>query len=278
MGTVPIYQALEKVNGHIEDLTWEIYRDTLIEQAEQGVDYFIIHAGLLQKHLELAANRLTGIVSRGGSIIAEWMQLHNEENFLYTHFAEICEILKMYDVALFIGNGLRPGSVYDANDMAQFAELHTAGELTKIAWDQLVQVAVESPGHIPISKIYENMKELQSVCYGAPIYTLDSLTTDIAPGYESITSAIGSAQIAWQGTAMICNITQQEFPGALNKENLRRIVITHKIAAHTADLAKGHPEAQIRDNALSKARFDSRWDDLVNLSLDPEWAQQYYKR
>lgn len=278
MGTVPIYQALEKVNGRIEELTWEIYRDTLIEQAEQGVDYFIIHAGLLQKHLELAANRLTGIVSRGGSIIAKWMQLHNEENFLYTHFAEICEILKMYDVALFIGNGLRPGSVYDANDMAQFAELHTAGELTKIAWDQLVQVAVESPGHIPISKIYENMKELQSVCYGAPIYTLDSLTTDIAPGYEPYTSAIGGAQIAWQGTAMICNITQQEYPGALNKENLRRIVISHKIAAHTADLAKGHPEAQIRDNALSKARFDSRWDDLVNLSLDPERAQQYYKR
>ena len=277
MGTVPIYQALEKVNGKVEDLSWEIYRDTLIEQAEQGVDYFTIHAGLLREHVELTATRLTGIVSRGGSIMAKWMQLHNEENFLYTHFAEICEILKAYDVAVSIGDGLRPGSIYDANDAAQFAELHTMGELTKIAWEQFVQVIIEGPGHVPMNKIHENMKEQQYACHGAPFYTLGPLTTDIAPGYDHITSAIGGAQIAWHGTAMICYVTPKEHLGLPNKEDVRNGVVAYKIAAHAADLAKGHPGAQVRDNALSKARFDFRWKDQFNLSLDPERALQYYK-
>ena len=277
VGTVPIYQALEKVNGVVEDLSWEIYRDTLIEQAEQGVDYFTIHAGLLRKHVELTATRLTGIVSRGGSIMAKWMQLHDEENFLYTHFAEICEILKAYDVAVSIGDGLRPGSIYDANDAAQFAELHTMGELTKIAWEQFVQVIIEGPGHVPMNKIHENMKEQQYACHGAPFYTLGPLTTDIAPGYDHITSAIGGAQIAWHGTAMICYVTPKEHLGLPNKEDVRNGVVAYKIAAHAADLAKGHPGAQVRDNALSKARFDFRWKDQFNLSLDPERALQYYK-
>ena len=277
MGTVPIYQALEKVNGKVEDLSWEIYRDTLVEQAEQGVDYFTIHAGLLRKHVELTATRLTGIVSRGGSIMAKWMQLHDEENFLYTHFAEICEILKAYDVAVSIGDGLRPGSIYDANDAAQFAELHTMGELTKIAWEQFVQVIIEGPGHVPMNKIHENMKEQQYACHGAPFYTLGPLTTDIAPGYDHITSAIGGAQIAWHGTAMICYVTPKEHLGLPNKEDVRNGVVAYKIAAHAADLAKGHPGAQVRDNALSKARFDFRWKDQFNLSLDPERALQYYK-
>ena len=277
MGTVPIYQALEKVKGKVEDLSWEIYRDTLIEQAEQGVDYFTIHAALLKKHIELTHTRLTGIVSRGGSIMSKWMQIHNEENFLYTHFAEICEILKAYDVAVSIGDGLRPGSIYDANDAAQFAELHTMGELTDIAWEQFVQVIIEGPGHVPMNKIHENTKEQNYACHGAPFYTLGPLTTDIAPGYDHITSAIGGAQIAWYGTAMICYVTRKEHLGLPNKEDVRNGVIAYKIAAHAADLAKGHPGAQVRDNALSKARFEFRWKDQFNLSLDPERALQYYK-
>lgn len=277
VGTVPIYQALEKVEGRVEELSWELYRDTLIEQAEQGVDYFTIHAGLLKEHAELTQNRLTGIVSRGGSILAKWMEIHNEQNFLYTHFAEICEILKEYDVAVSIGDGLRPGSIYDANDAAQFAELHTLGELTKVAWDQFVQVIIEGPGHVPMNKIHENMKEQVYACHGAPFYTLGPLTTDIAPGYDHITSAIGAAQIAWQGTAMICYVTPKEHLGLPNKEDVRNGVVAYKIAAHAADLAKGHPGAQVRDNALSKARFDFRWKDQFNLSLDPERALQYYK-
>ncbi|MCD8193734.1 MAG: phosphomethylpyrimidine synthase ThiC [Tannerellaceae bacterium] len=277
MGTVPIYQALEKVNGSVEDLSWEIYRDTLIEHADQGVDYFTIHAGLLQNHVELTQTRLTGIVSRGGSIMSKWMQIHQEENFLYTHFSEICEILKTYDVAVSIGDGLRPGSIYDANDAAQFAELYTMGELTKLAWDQFVQVIIEGPGHVPMNKIQANMKEQQYACHGAPFYTLGPLTTDIAPGYDHITSAIGAAQIAWQGTAMICYVTPKEHLGLPNKEDVRNGVIAYKIAAHAADLAKGHPGAQVRDNALSKARFEFRWKDQFNLSLDPERAMQYYK-
>lgn len=277
VGTVPIYQTLEKVDGRVEELSWELYRDTLIEQAEQGVDYFTIHAGLLKEHAGLAQNRLTGIVSRGGSIMAKWMEIHNEQNFLYTHFAEICEILKEYDVAISIGDGLRPGSIYDANDAAQFAELHTLGELTKVAWDQFVQVIIEGPGHVPMNKIHENMKEQVYACHGAPFYTLGPLTTDIAPGYDHITSAIGAAQIAWQGTAMICYVTPKEHLGLPNKEDVRNGVVAYKIAAHAADLAKGHPGAQVRDNALSKARFDFRWKDQFNLSLDPERALQYYK-
>ena len=277
MGTVPIYQALEKVNGRIEDLSWEIYRDTLIEQAEQGVDYFTIHAALLKEHIDLTLTRLSGIVSRGGSIMAKWMQLHNEQNFLYTHFAEICEILKAYDIAVSIGDGLRPGSIYDANDAAQFAELHAMGKLTDIAWEQFVQVIIEGPGHVPMNKIHENMKEQQYACHNAPFYTLGPLTTDIAPGYDHITSAIGGAQIAWYGTAMICYVTPKEHLGLPNKEDVRTGVIAYKIAAHAADLAKGHPGAQVRDNALSKARFDFRWKDQFNLSLDPERALQYYK-
>ena len=277
VGTVPIYQTLEKVDGRVEELSWELYRDTLIEQAEQGVDYFTIHAGLLKEHAGLAQNRLTGIVSRGGSIMAKWMEIHNEQNFLYTHFAEICEILKEYDVAVSIGDGLRPGSIYDANDAAQFAELHTLGERTRVAWDQFVQVIIEGPGHVPMNKIHENMKEQVYACHGAPFYTLGPLTTDIAPGYDHITSAIGAAQIAWQGTAMICYVTPKEHLGLPNKEDVRNGVVAYKIAAHAADLAKGHPGAQVRDNALSKARFDFRWKDQFNLSLDPERALQYYK-
>ncbi|MCD7976778.1 MAG: phosphomethylpyrimidine synthase ThiC [Tannerellaceae bacterium] len=277
MGTVPIYQALEKVEGRIEDLSWEIYRDTLIEQAEQGVDYFTIHAALLKEHIDLTANRLTGIVSRGGSIMSKWMQVHNQQNFLYTHFADICEILKTYDVAVSIGDGLRPGSIYDANDPAQFAELYTMGKLTDMAWDQFVQVIIEGPGHVPMNKIMDNMKEQQYACRNAPFYTLGPLTTDIAPGYDHITSAIGAAQIAWYGTAMICYVTPKEHLGLPNKEDVRNGVIAYKIAAHAADLAKGHPGAQIRDNALSKARFEFRWKDQFNLSLDPERAMKYYK-
>ncbi|MCC8133944.1 MAG: phosphomethylpyrimidine synthase ThiC [Tannerellaceae bacterium] len=277
MGTVPIYQALEKVDGRVEDLSWEIYRDTLIEQAEQGVDYFTIHAALLKEHIDLTATRLTGIVSRGGSIMSKWMQVHNQQNFLYTHFAEICEILKTYDVAVSIGDGLRPGSIYDANDSAQFAELYTMGKLTDMAWDQFVQVIIEGPGHVPMNKIRDNMKEQQYACRDAPFYTLGPLTTDIAPGYDHITSAIGAAQIAWYGTAMICYVTPKEHLGLPNKEDVRNGVIAYKIAAHAADLAKGHPGAQVRDNALSKARFEFRWKDRFNLSLDPERAMKYYK-
>lgn len=277
MGTVPIYQALEKVDGRVEDLSWEIYRDTLIEQAEQGVDYFTIHAALLKEHIDLTATRLTGIVSRGGSIMSKWMQVHNQQNFLYTHFAEICEILKTYDVAVSIGDGLRPGSIYDANDSAQFAELYTMGKLTDMAWDQFVQVIIEGPGHVPMNKIRDNMKEQQYACRNAPFYTLGPLTTDIAPGYDHITSAIGAAQIAWYGTAMICYVTPKEHLGLPNKEDVRNGVIAYKIAAHAADLAKGHPGAQVRDNALSKARFEFRWKDRFNLSLDPERAMKYYK-
>lgn len=277
MGTVPIYQALEKVNGIIEDLNWNVYRDTLIEQAEQGVDYFTIHAGLLKSYIDMTLPRLTGIVSRGGSIMAKWMQVHNCENFLYTHFDEICRILKTYDVAISIGDGLRPGSIYDANDNAQFSELHTMGQLAKAAREHFVQVIIEGPGHVPMNKIHENMKEQQYACGGAPFYTLGPLTTDIAPGYDHITSAIGAAQIAWQGTAMICYVTPKEHLGLPNKEDVRNGVIAYKIAAHAADLAKGHPGAQVRDNALSKARAEFRWKDQFHLSLDPERALQYYK-
>ncbi len=277
VGTVPIYQALEKVDGNIEALTWEIYRDTLIEQAEQGVDYFTIHAGLLKAHVPLAMKRLTGIVSRGGSIMSKWMQLHNQENFLFTHFDEICQILKSYDVAVSLGDGLRPGSTFDANDAAQFAELDALGILTKQAWEQNVQVIIEGPGHVPMHKIKENMDRQLASCHGAPFYTLGPLTTDIAPGYDHITSAIGAAQIAWMGTAMICYVTPKEHLGLPDKEDVRNGIIAYKIAAHAADLAKGHPGATVRDNALSKARFEFRWKDQFNLSLDPERALEYYK-
>ncbi len=277
IGTVPIYQALEKVDGKIEELTWEIYRDTLIEQAEQGVDYFTIHAGLLEKHLELTDTRLTGIVSKGGSIMAKWMQIHQKENFLYTHFQEICEIATAYDIVLSIGDGWRPGSIYDANDAAQFAELQTMGNLTEIAWKHCVQIQIEGPGHLPINKIKDCMKEQQYTCHNAPFYTLGPLATDIAPGYDHITSAIGAAQIAWQGTAMLCYMTPKGHLGRPNKEDMRNGVIAYKIAAHVADLAKGHPGAQVRDNALSKARSECRWKDQFNLSLDPERAFRYTK-
>ncbi|MDR2384881.1 MAG: phosphomethylpyrimidine synthase ThiC, partial [Tannerella sp.] len=277
VGTVPIYQALEKVNGNIAELNWEIYRDTLIEQCEQGVDYFTIHAGLLRAHLPLVQKRTTGIVSRGGSIIANWMTQRKEENFFYTRFEEICEILKQYDVAVSLGDGLRPGSINDANDAAQFAELSVLGELTLKAWKHQVQVLIEGPGHVPMHKIKANMDEQVKHCHGAPFYTLGPLTTDIAPGYDHITSAIGAAQIAWYGTAMICYVTPKEHLGLPNKEDVRAGVIAYKIAAHAADLAKGHPGAQVRDNALSKARFDFRWKDQFNLSLDPEKALEYYK-
>jgi phosphomethylpyrimidine synthase len=277
MGTVPIYQTLEKVNGAIADLSWEIYRDTLIEQCEQGVDYFTIHAGLLKAHLPLAKNRTTGIVSRGGSIIANWMSLHGQENFFYTHFEEICEILAQYDAAVSLGDGLRPGSINDANDAAQFAELSVLGELTQIAWKRHVQVLIEGPGHVPMNKIKANVDKQIVQCHGAPFYTLGPLTTDIAPGYDHITSAIGAAQIAWYGTAMICYVTPKEHLGLPGKEDVRAGVIAYKIAAHAADLAKGHPGAQVRDNALSKARFEFRWKDQFNLSLDPEKALEYYK-
>ena len=276
VGTVPIYQALEKVNGIAENLTWEIYRDTLIEQAEQGVDYFTIHAGVLLRYVPLTANRMTGIVSRGGSIMAQWCLYHHEENFLYTHFEEICEIMKTYDVAFSLGDGLRPGSIADANDEAQFAELETLGELTQIAWAHDVQVMVEGPGHVPMHLIKENMDKQLEICKEAPFYTLGPLTTDIAPGYDHITSAIGAAMIGWFGTAMLCYVTPKEHLGLPNREDVRVGVITYKIAAHAADLAKGHPGAQVRDNALSKARFEFRWRDQFNLSLDPERAVEYH--
>lgn len=277
MGTVPIYQALEKVNGKVENLTWEIYRDTLIEQCEQGVDYFTIHAGVLKAHADLVKERLTGIVSRGGSIMTKWCVIHNEESFLYTHFDEICEILKQYDVAVSLGDGMRPGSIHDANDRSQFLELDVLGELTEKAWKHNVQVIIEGPGHIPMHKIKENMERQLSSCHEAPFYTLGPLTTDIAPGYDHITSAIGAAQIAWCGTAMICYVTPKEHLGLPNREDVRNGVIAYKIAAHAADLAKGHPGAEIRDHAMGKARYEFRWKDQFNLSLDPERALEYYK-
>lgn len=276
VGTVPIYQALEKVNGQVKDLTWEIYRDTLIEQCEQGVDYFTIHAGVLKQHADLLEDRLTGCVSRGGSIISEWCVLHNQESFLYTHFDEICDILSQYDVAVSLGDGMRPGSINDANDKAQFLELDVLGELTLRAWQKDVQVIIEGPGHVPMNKIKENMDRQVSACHEAPFYTLGPLTTDIAPGYDHITSAIGAAQIAWLGTAMICYVTPKEHLALPNLEDVRQGVIAYKIAAHAADLAKAHPGAQIRDNAMSKARFDFRWKDQFNLSLDPARAREYY--
>ncbi|WP_088014169.1 phosphomethylpyrimidine synthase ThiC [Gottfriedia acidiceleris] len=276
VGTVPIYQALEKVNGIAEDLTWEVFRDTLIEQAEQGVDYFTIHAGVLLRYIPLTAKRVTGIVSRGGSILAQWCLAHHKENFLYTHFEEICEIMKRYDVTFSLGDGLRPGSIADANDEAQFSELETLGELTKIAWKHDVQVMIEGPGHVPMHLIKENMDKQLEICQEAPFYTLGPLTTDIAPGYDHITSAIGAAMIGWFGTAMLCYVTPKEHLGLPNKEDVRVGVITYKIAAHAADLAKGHPGAQKRDDALSKARFEFRWRDQFNLSLDPERAVEYH--
>ncbi|MCY8523031.1 phosphomethylpyrimidine synthase ThiC [Bacillus atrophaeus] len=276
VGTVPIYQALEKVNGVAEDLTWEVYRDTLIEQAEQGVDYFTIHAGVLLRYVPLTAKRTTGIVSRGGAIMAQWCLSHHQESFLYTHFEEICEIMKAYDIAFSLGDGLRPGSIADANDEAQFAELETLGELTQIAWKHDVQVMIEGPGHVPMHKIKENVDKQMEVCKEAPFYTLGPLTTDIAPGYDHITSAIGAAMIGWYGTAMLCYVTPKEHLGLPNRDDVREGVITYKIAAHAADLAKGHPGAQIRDDALSKARFEFRWRDQFNLSLDPERAIEYH--
>ncbi|KPV40935.1 phosphomethylpyrimidine synthase ThiC [Alicyclobacillus ferrooxydans] len=276
IGTVPIYQALEKVGGEAEALTWEIYRDTLIEQAEQGVDYFTIHAGVLLRYIPLTAKRVTGIVSRGGSIMAAWCLAHHQESFLYTHFEEICEIMKAYDVSFSLGDGLRPGSIADANDEAQFAELETLGELTKIAWKHDVQVMIEGPGHVPMHKIKENVDRQMEVCHEAPFYTLGPLTTDIAPGYDHITSAIGAAMIGWYGTAMLCYVTPKEHLGLPNKDDVKEGVITYKIAAHAADLAKGHPNAQHRDDALSKARFEFRWHDQFNLSLDPQRAIAFH--
>lgn len=276
IGTVPIYQALEKTNGIAEDLTWELFRDTLLEQAEQGVDYFTIHAGVLLRYVPMTAKRLTGIVSRGGSIMAKWCLSHHKENFLYQHFREICEICAAYDVALSLGDGLRPGSVYDANDEAQFAELHTLGELTRIAWEYDVQVMIEGPGHVPMHMIERNMTEQLEHCHEAPFYTLGPLTTDIAPGYDHFTSGIGAAMIGWYGCAMLCYVTPKEHLGLPNKEDVKQGLITYKIAAHAADLAKGHPGAQIRDNAMSKARFEFRWEDQFNLALDPETARAYH--
>ena len=276
IGTVPIYQALEKVNGKAENLTWELFRDTLIEQAEQGVDYFTIHAGVLLRYIPLTAKRITGIVSRGGSIMAKWCLAHHKENFLYTHFEEICEIMKAYDVAFSLGDGLRPGCIADANDAAQFAELETLGELTKIAWKHDVQTIIEGPGHVPMHLIKENMEKQLEHCAEAPFYTLGPLTTDIAPGYDHITSAIGAAMIGWYGTAMLCYVTPKEHLGLPNKKDVKDGVITYKIAAHAADLAKGHPGAQYRDNALSKARFEFRWEDQFNLSLDPDTAREFH--
>ena len=276
IGTVPIYQALEKVNGKSEDLTWEIFRDTLIEQAEQGVDYFTIHAGVLLRYVPMTAKRITGIVSRGGSIMAKWCLAHHKESFLYTHFEEICEIMKSYDVAFSLGDGLRPGCIADANDEAQFAELETLGELTKIAWKHDVQTFIEGPGHIPMHMIKENMDKQLEVCDEAPFYTLGPLTTDIAPGYDHITSGIGAGMIGWFGCAMLCYVTPKEHLGLPNKDDVRTGVITYKLAAHAADLAKGHPGAQHRDDALSKARFEFRWEDQFNLALDPELAREYH--
>nr|WP_312275971.1 phosphomethylpyrimidine synthase ThiC [Moraxella sp. CTOTU46711] len=276
IGTVPIYQALEKVDGVAEDLTWDIFKDTLIEQAEQGVDYFTIHAGVLLRYVPVTANRLTGIVSRGGSIMAQWCLAHHKENFLYTHFEEICEIMKAYDVSFSLGDGLRPGCLQDANDDAQFGELKTLGELTQVAWQHDVQVMIEGPGHVAMNRIKENMDLQLEVCKEAPFYTLGPLTTDIAPGYDHITSAIGAAMIGWYGTAMLCYVTPKEHLGLPNKKDVKDGIITYKIAAHAADLAKGHPGAQARDNALSKARFEFRWDDQFNLSLDPDTAREFH--
>ena len=276
IGTVPIYQALEKVDGKAEDLTWEIFKDTLIEQAEQGVDYFTIHAGVKLSYIPMTAKRMTGIVSRGGSIMAKWCLAHHEESFLYTHFEEICEIMKAYDVSFSLGDGLRPGSIYDANDEAQFAELKTLGELTQIAWKHDVQCMIEGPGHVPMHLIKENMDLQLEHCGEAPFYTLGPLTTDIAPGYDHITSGIGAAMIGWYGCAMLCYVTPKEHLGLPDKEDVRVGIITYKIAAHAADLAKGHPGAQIRDNALSKARFEFRWEDQFNLGLDPEKAKEFH--
>ncbi|OJH34638.1 phosphomethylpyrimidine synthase ThiC [Cystobacter ferrugineus] len=276
IGTVPIYQALEKVGGKAEELTWELYRDTLIEQCEQGVDYFTIHAGVRLRYIPLTARRLTGIVSRGGSILAKWCLAHHQENFLYTHFEEICEILKAYDVSFSLGDGLRPGSIADANDAAQFGELETLGELTQVAWKHDVQVMIEGPGHVPMHLIQENMTKQLAVCGEAPFYTLGPLTTDIAPGYDHFTSGIGAAMIGWFGTAMLCYVTPKEHLGLPDRDDVKEGVITYKIAAHAADLAKGHPGAQARDNALSKARFEFRWEDQFNLSLDPERARAFH--
>ena len=276
IGTVPIYQALEKVGGIAEDLTWELFRDTLIEQAEQGVDYFTIHAGVLLRYVPMTAKRVTGIVSRGGSIMAKWCLAHHQENFLYTHFDEICEIMKAYDVSFSLGDGLRPGSIADANDAAQFGELETLGELTKIAWKHDVQTMIEGPGHVPMQLIKENMDKQLECCDEAPFYTLGPLTTDIAPGYDHITSGIGAAMIGWFGCAMLCYVTPKEHLGLPNKDDVKTGIITYKIAAHAADLAKGHPGAQIRDNALSKARFEFRWEDQFNLGLDPDTARAYH--
>lgn len=276
IGTVPIYQALEKVDGKAEDLCWQLYRETLIEQAEQGVDYFTIHAGVLLRYIPLTAKRMTGIVSRGGSIMAKWCLAHHEENFLYTHFEEICEIMKAYDISFSLGDGLRPGSIADANDAAQFHELETLGELTRIAWKHDVQVMVEGPGHVPMHLIRENMDKQLSLCNEAPFYTLGPLTTDIAPGYDHITSGIGAAMIGWYGTAMLCYVTPKEHLGLPNRDDVKTGVITYKLAAHAADLAKGHPSARYRDDALSKARFEFRWEDQFNLSLDPETARSFH--
>ncbi len=276
IGTVPIYQALEKVNGKAEELSWDIFRDTLIEQAEQGVDYFTIHAGVLLRHVPLTAKRMTGIVSRGGSIMAKWCLAHHQENFLYTHFEDICEIMKAYDVSFSLGDGLRPGSIADANDAAQFGELEALGELTRIAWKHDVQTMIEGPGHVPMHMIKENMEKQLAECDEAPFYTLGPLTTDIAPGYDHITSGIGAAMIGWFGTAMLCYVTPKEHLGLPNRDDVKEGIITYKIAAHAADLAKGHPGAQIRDNALSKARFEFRWEDQFNLGLDPDRAREYH--
>ncbi|MBI1213002.1 MAG: phosphomethylpyrimidine synthase ThiC [Alphaproteobacteria bacterium] len=276
IGTVPIYQALEKVNGVAEDLTWEIFRDTLIEQAEQGVDYFTIHAGVRLPHIPLTAKRVTGIVSRGGSIMAKWCLAHHQESFLYTRFEEICEIMRAYDVSFSLGDGLRPGSIADANDAAQFAELKTLGELTTVAWKHGCQVMIEGPGHVPMHKIRENMELQLSICHEAPFYTLGPLATDIAPGYDHITSAIGAAQIGWLGTAMLCYVTPKEHLGLPDRDDVKAGVVTYKIAAHAADLAKGHPAARLRDDALSRARFEFRWEDQFNLSLDPETARSFH--
>lgn len=276
IGTVPIYQALEKVNGVAENLTWEIFRDTLIEQAEQGVDYFTIHAGVLLRYVPMTAKRVTGIVSRGGSIMAKWCISHHKENFLYTHFEDICEIMKAYDISFSLGDGLRPGSIADANDDAQFGELETLGELTKIAWKHDVQVMIEGPGHVPMDLIKENMDKQLECCFEAPFYTLGPLTTDIAPGYDHITSGIGAAQIGWYGCAMLCYVTPKEHLGLPNKDDVKTGIITYKIAAHAADLAKKHPRAQERDDALSQARFEFRWEDQFNLSLDPDTAREYH--
>ena len=276
IGTVPIYQALEKVDGISEELTWEVFRDTLIEQAEQGVDYFTVHAGVRLAHIPLTARRVTGIVSRGGSIMAKWCLAHHQESFLYTHFDEMCEIMRAYDVGFSLGDGLRPGSIADANDEAQFAELETLGELTRIAWDQDVQVMIEGPGHVPMQRVKENIDKQLEICQEAPFYTLGPLTTDISPGYDHISSAIGAAMIGWFGTAMLCYVTPKEHLGLPNKDDVKEGMIAYKIAAHAADLAKGHPGAQIRDNAVSKARFEFRWEDQFNLSLDPDRAREFH--